>query len=279
VSLPKRTINEWITVSRVNGTVRTVFAEGASDARLLAIAAGLPETTDFRSADEIDLDEIHSSAFDGGNKVRVQLLAVASDRSGRNNIRCLVDGDFAVYLSSLTRSRCLKTTDFANLVAGCVGEEWLRGFLLRGYGVTLTKAEWENAVDWLRFSFNARYIAAVDQCRNPAPSLSEFISRAGSSLKFDRVKYTARYFGLNGPKAQEVVRDIESISVWCTADVRHFINSTDLFDYVYTHLRRLGAIGGGVSRDSVRSAILAALPLNLAGQRTVGELVDWALRR
>lgn len=274
--LPKRTIDEWLTVARVNGAIRTLFTEGPSDARLIAVAAGYPVDADVRSADEIELHNPATTPFLGSNRVRVTELAkAAKSRNETNNVRCLVDADFECYVSDIVVSERLLRTDYANLVVGCLTEGWLRDFFLRGWGVTLGAADWERAVDCLVFAFHARYLAAATDIGMPAPAVSEFMARDGGTITFDSVRYLSRYFGVTQARARALCTQIREMFEWALLDHRHRINSNDFFEYAHGFLRRLGAIGGGVSKDSVRSAILAALPRNLDAQPAVADVVRW----
>lgn len=54
------------------------------------------------------------------------------------------------------------------------------------------------------------------------------------------------------------------------------MNSNDIFSYIYAYLRKSGKIGGSVSKESIKFALLAASPGDLGGQIAPNRLKSWA---
>lgn len=274
--MTKRTVAEWITVAKISHDVGHIFFEGSTDARIIAHASGYPSGIDFRSADEIDEEEGQSrSSLLSGNKMRLVVLASRASIGKRDNIRCLIDSDFAIFVSHLYRSDCLFETEFANLPASTLTFKWLQGFMLKGYGITIDNNAWDFFCSVLKFAFVARFISSCSDKPRSAPSVSEFIVVKRDSVVFDNTGYIKAYFGLNPTEALDLKSKVDDTVEWLGGDIRRVVNSNDLFELIYIYLKRRGKISGSTSRDAIRQSYFSALDDAIFEQSGFDPLREW----
>lgn len=268
----KRTIAEWVTVSKISKGTGHLFLEGSSDANILAHLFGYPPDIDFRTASEIDDDDIGSSALWGGHKLRLIKLARAAD--GLENLRCLIDADFSFFIEHIEQLSNVIDTGCANLPATTFNYEWLKGFLAKAYGLILDTDGWLFICGALRFAFAARYVAARMEHSVSAPELSSFITcRRG--FKFDKSAYITRYFPGSQSSRASRCAEIEEICDWITIDIIYTCNSNDIFSVIYSVLRGHSKISGSTPRDAIRQAYFGAIDDRLLRQGNLELVGDW----
>lgn len=270
----KRTVDEWITVARVSRGSAHIFFEGPTDARVMAHAAGYPESIDFRSADEIEQDPTGASSLWGGKKMILMILSSRASAVPITNICCLIDSDFDFLISNIGRNANLIRTEFANLPVCSFTFEWLKAFLIKAYGEVLDDHMWKFICSTLKFAFVSRYIMACREHPNPAPAISDFVAFKGGIPSFSNEAYLSRYFG-NIRDRGSVTEDVHSLYDWLDCDVRYVANSNDVFDIIYVLLRKRGRISGSMPRDAIRHAYLAALDDNIINEDGLTSIREW----
>lgn len=273
--IPRWTLKEWMTTAMIAPEVGHLFVEGASDARALSHALGYPRGLDIRAAEEI-ATECESTPLCGGYKARLFRMANEVRANPKiENIRCLADRDFGELVSLLDSKPPMYFTEFANMPAATLTENWLSGFLLKGFGLVLTGDLWKQFLVIIRFSFIARYLSATE---NPkaAPSISDFTKYDNPVLRFDKAGYIKQYFGGGALSVTEKVSEIDDFASWITCDQRNTANSNDVFDLIHFLLRETKKIGGAFPRDGVRAAFLAAADVDIASQPTLAGIAEWA---
>lgn len=256
--MPSRTVEEWATVARISRSVRHLFVEGESDARLLTHVYGYRDDVDLRLANEICESEIPSHPLCGGMKLRLVQLGVQANSANTENLKVLVDTDFETLKSYMTYNESTFLTSFANLPVSTFTFEWFKGFLIKSYGLILNQQTWQFINNTLKFAFAARFKSAVSPSPRAAPELGRYIALSNREWKFDEQLYVAHFFELTRatalPRVGAITAELESF----TDDPRLYINSNDLFDVIYSLLRHSKAIGGAVSRAAVRQAFFGA---------------------
>ena len=268
----KRTIAEWVTVSKISKDTGHLFFEGSSDASILAHLFGYPQNIDFRTASEIDDDDLGSSSLWGGYKFRLINLARAAD--GFGNLRCLIDADFSVFIEYMEQFSNLMTTGCSNLPATTFNYEWLKGFLAKAYGLILDMDGWSFICSVLRFAFVARYVAARIEHTVSAPDLSNFIS-SRKGYKFDKSAYITRYFPGSQPSRATRCAEIQEICDWVSIDITYTCNSNDIFAIIYSILRGTSKISGSTPRDAIKQAYFGAIDDKLLRQGNLKLVGDW----
>lgn len=253
-----RTVDEWATVAKISKGIKHLFVEGETDARLLAHIYGYPEDVDLRTAREVEDESSSSHPLCGGFKLRLVALSKAASSCEVGNLKCLVDTDFESVFPFIDINGAIFLTKFANLPVSTLHFEWLKSHLLKGYGFTLTDKIWEFVLGTLKFAFAARFISTRNQNPKTAPDLVKFVSVEKGEWIFDKMRYTAQIFGLHQNNAAPHVTKVQQEASLMCGDPREYINSNDAFDLVYALLRLSKLIGGGVSREAIRSAFLAA---------------------
>ncbi len=280
MTVPKRTVAEWVTIANMNAS-KTIFLEGVTDSRLLETASDFVEHTDFRSADEISA-EVESCPLSGGHKQKVISLAKEiSAKSQFDNMRFLVDGDFANLVSIIDRSANLIETDYANLVSGCISRKWLNEVCFSTFGAKISPQIWQSLNDALSFCFLSRFFVAANNLGFRAPSPGKHIEIKNDLPFLNQNSYLGAYLGVHATsdKTKVTINEIVDLRNWLNSDIRHLINSHDFLDLVFTFLKKMKKISGSTSRDSVRNALFAALPKNLGDQPKIKTLIDWAVAK
>jgi hypothetical protein len=284
MTLPKRTIEEWLTVARIVRSQRIVFVEGKSDAAALFLASGLPEYTDFRTADEIEHDPA-TTAFVGGNKKRVcdLLLELREFNHGKpiedrvENLKGLVDRDYECIAGEqhVQVDDFLYATQFANLFAGAVTFETVREPVYAGHGLLISEGVWTAAIEALRFCFAARYHNAREQLERSAPNAADYVVRREDGIGFEVLPYLQAYFGVQGVPREQLMMTVANYYD-PELDIRNYVHSKDFFGLIYGVVRLLRGGGGGLTESNVRSTLLAAMSVPACNQDGVAELVQWA---
>ena len=284
MSLPKRTPEEWVTVFRVNGGVKTIFAEGQSDSRILKSVISFRSDVDCRSADEIDA-ETPSDDFIGGNKARVMQIAEEIDRLDEqtrtriaSKVRCLIDRDFNDFIAEefrLLGSNVLLITTFSNFLSAIVGYSFLRTVLFSSYGWDLDCKSWITLRDGLAFGFFARLRNANSTEKKSAPMIGKYFKLIGGNFRFDHAAYLQAYFGLQGNANTLIYVELASSSA-SVGDIKSAVNSADLFDAVYGMLKESGKAASALNVHHLRSTLLGGAVQAVRLDPTINELATWA---
>ncbi|GJD43842.1 hypothetical protein AFCDBAGC_1701 [Methylobacterium cerastii] len=271
----KRTVAEWVTIAKISRETGHLFFEGVSDARVIQHASGYPPNIDFRSSDQIEYDTSEGTSFLGGNKLRLVALSVASNRANCANIKCVIDGDFAIFTSLSDRNGCLTQTKFANLPVHSLEIGWLQGFFLKGYGYVIDSAKWDFIIQTLKFAFCARYYSA--NLKNPvaAPNVADHIKLQNKIAVFDNLSYLRAYFNCTLQGAAELCSQVQEYVGMIHSDIRNCVNSNDLFDIIYKLLKLNGKIGGSVPASAIRQAYFSAIDDNVLRGKDFSELHGW----
>lgn len=274
--MTKRTIAEWVTVARISQGIGHLFAEGDSDARILAHAFGYPTNVDIRLAREIDVSDDESHPYWGGFKLRlIKLARSISSQKNANNMACLIDSDFSPLIAFSERYSALFQTTFANTPATTFQYHWFSGFLIKAYGITLSDENWKAVTAVLRFCFISRYLVGGLVKPNPAPDVSDYVSAKSSLIVFDYEGYVEKFFKIKKGQSISALNDVNEVLDMMEVDTRHLINSNDLFSLTYAVVRRLGNHGGSLSRDSVKHAFFGAFDDTVLTAEGVGTLNQW----
>ncbi len=273
--MPKRTIAEWLTVAKISRETGHLFFEGASDARVVRDFFQYPPNVDFRTADEVESDGTSDHPLCGGHKRRLIELAVACAEGSSSNILCYVDGDFAALISLIYRRGNIIETGYANLPVSTLTFSWLRSFLSKSYGFILDQPTWQFICEALRYAFFARFVNATSERSNHAPALSDFISLRQGNLNFDRKSYLVQYFQVQPGKIEATSTSIEQFLHAIKRDIRYLANSNDVFDIVYSILRKMKKIESSTPKDTIRQAYFGAFDNNVFTQQNFKEVRDW----
>lgn len=274
---PGRTIAEWLTIARVSKGTGHVFVEGPSDARILTHLSGYPSKVDIRTGADIDCHTSDGTPLCGGFKLRLLKLAVAAaNKNSIDNVKCLGDRDFGTLASLTSCPSHFHQTDFANLPSTTFTQEWLKAFLLKGFGYLLTDAKWLAIQDCLRDSFFARYISATSDEPAKAPEVSTYISIKSEMIFFDRQKYVSDFFTRGDKrKAQDFLSDIDDFKAWMSIDVRYTANSNDIFDLLFIILKKSGKLSGSAAKETIRQAFMSAFSDDVSFSQEVSQVIEW----
>lgn len=273
--MPKRTIAEWITVAKLSRNVGHIFFEGESDARILRSLLESPENVDFRTASEVDGAGLESHPFWGGFKLRLMILAFDAAKASSGNLRCFVDSDFSSLVSHLYRSDNLFETKYANLPASTLTFKWLESLLSKAYGFALNDGIWDFFCKTVKFCFCSRFLMGCADNPRAAPNLASFVRFEKGKFCFDAREYVRKYFQVNIDISEEIAQHLEDFCDWADFDIRHLANSNDVFDLIYTMLRKSGKIGASLPRDAIRHTYYAGMDKHIVKQSGFMELKDW----
>jgi hypothetical protein len=254
-----RTVDEWITVARISRSVKHLFVEGETDARLLSHLFGYPSDIDIRTAREVDKSSLPAHPMRSGFKLRLIELASTASVQSTSNIACFIDADFDRLVSNLKYPDNILLTEYANLPVCTLTYDWLQSFFIKAYGFVLTDDIWKFSISTLNYSFVARFISAKQDKPRGSPELSDYIRHSKGGWYFEKLLYTAHFFGLDKFSAGPRMKSVEDECDLYDGDHRNFVNSNDLFELLYAILRQSKTIGGGVARDTIKHTYFGSM--------------------
>lgn len=199
---------------RVYPEIRTIFVEGATDRRLLVAFIGDVDKTDVKTSDDVEGRD--KSVFAShGNRGKLISLANLVELNAISNCKLLIDRDYFEFLSDIFRCHCLAYTDNANLIAGYIHCDFIKSFLMRGFGSEFTKDNWRDMVDDLQFSFCLRFAQIWHQITSSSMDFYAAAQFRNGRLEIDRKKLVKKYLSSQDKMSKDVLESVEYYLLLC----------------------------------------------------------------
>jgi hypothetical protein len=237
--IPKRTIDEFLLIYRVEPTLLDVFCEGPSDANVFKFFVDAFEKRAIcvYSADQI---EWPSDLGDhGGNRARLVFLSNEITSRALRSI-CVIDKDLDTIKDQTPGNSSLIKTDYANLNMYGLDPDDLRTFIYSRFNVSITDEQLASVFEACKHIFTTRFLKELHCVGSTIPSADDILTEP-ENVTFSKEKYLGRCRQLNGYDSRwnDVEQGQPSLFASLNGDFRDYINIHDLGEILVAAIRKL----------------------------------------
>ena len=270
-ALPRRTINELVTMYELEPDLRDIFVEGPRDRTFYSWYFRRCGYKDSKVLEidfvEITRETLEAYGLGSGNRARVIALALELDSrftSVLRFVRCIADSDYDFVLASRIWARHLYYTDYTSVDLYAYEEELLSKVLCLGFNHSehQVRSLLESITPILLEVFTIR---AANEKLTWGMNILEFTRCCkvqGSRIIFDRDVFVKRCLNANSRHGERTMfeRVCGEIKTVQLNEPRKGIRGSDYFELLGWYLKqRCGWRGYSKGKRSVISILLPAL--------------------